>query len=315
MTRYIFIAIVLLGMVSCGEEFFNAPIEFDIDDIQPQVSVVGRLVNNESDVFTDIEDVNNLGFFISRSKSVLDSTDFQIIENAEVKLVGSDGTDISYLLYEDSGYYFPENVGTPELSRLSVNDNTEYKLTVDVPGEEPITAICNTGTFGKLESAEVELNDIKADESFALDRLKLDIKDPPGKNYYYLRTFYKIREVGPDGVVSRRQEQGYIVNINSTFDGEANLFTDELFDGTSITLEFWSERYIGNNGVEAVDPETIFINLWTLTKEEYEFRESIRRNNEAIDNPFAEPTVVFNNIENGIGIFSLSKAQITEIKL
>lgn len=315
MTRYIIILLTLLCTVSCGEEFFNAPIEFDLDEIQTQISVVGRLVNNESDVFTDIEDINNLGFFISRSKSVLDSSNFEIIENAEVNLVGSDGTDISYLLYEDSGYYFPENVGTPELSRLSVNDNTEYKLTVDVPGEELVTAICNTRTFGKLESAKVELNDITADVNYTLDRLKLEINDPPGKNYYYLRTFYKIKEIGSDGEVYTRQQQGYIYNINSALDGEAKLFTDELFDGTSITLEFWSERYIGNNSEEAIDPETIFINLWALTEEEYEFRESIRRNNEARDNPFAEPSVVFNNIENGIGIFSLSKAQITEIKL
>jgi len=314
MTRYILILITLLSTVSCGEEFFNAPIEFDLEEIQREITVVGRLVNTDSDVFTDFESINNLGFFISRSKSVLDSTNFEIVENASVNLSGSDGTEISYLLYEDSGYYFPENTGNPEFSALSVNDNTEYKLTVDVPGEELVTATCSTGTFGKLESAEVELNDITPDDFYTLDKLKLEINDPPGNNYYLLRTFYKTTEIGLDGSVFTRQDQGYIYSVSTALDGEARLFTDELFDGTSISLEFWSERYTGSNN-EAIDPETIFINLWTLTEEEYEFRESIRRNNEAVDNPFAEPSVVFNNIENGIGVFSLSKAQILEIKL
>lgn len=308
---------LLLTVTSCGEDFFSAPIEFDIDEIENQVSVIGRLISipDETIGFTDFESVNNLGFFISRSKSVLDTLNFEIIENAKVRVTGSDGTDIEYPFDKNSGYYFPENVRTLEIERLVVKDNINYSLTVEVPGEDLIIANVSTQTFGKLESAELKLNDIIPEENYALDKLTLNIIDPPGKNYYSLRTFYKIDRVGQDGELFPSQRQGYIYNVNSALDGEASLFTDEKFDGESVNLEFWSERYIETINDLPIDPESIFISLWTLTEEEYRFRESIRRNRDAADNPFAEPAIVFSNIENGIGVFSLIDAQIYEIKL
>jgi len=319
MTRYIFIGLLLFTFTSCGEEFFSTPIEFDMDEFDAQISVVGRLVTIPVDTigFNDIESVNNLGFFISRSKSVLDSLNFEVIENAKINVSGSDGTDIEYLFHEDSGYYFPLNVGTPEIARLMVEENAEYNLQVEVPGEEIVTASVSTSTFGKLESVEIELNDIRPDDRYTLDKLTLDINDPPGKHYYYLRTFYKTDRIGSDGEISEEQSQGYIYNFNSLLDGEASLFTDELFEGGSTSLEFYSERHIERttNNEESVDPHTVFVNLWTLTEEEYNFRESIKRNKDARDNPFAEPTVVFSNIENGTGIFSLMGLQTLKIKL
>jgi len=317
MTRYIFIGLLLIMFTSCGEEFFSAPIEFDLDEFEPQVSVVGRLTSYESLDFIDIENINNISFFISRSKSVIDTASFDVIDNAQVSVTDSDGTEVEYFFDEDSGYYFPANIGTPDVDLIVVKGNTEYSLVVEIPGEELVTASISTSTFGELASAEIKLNDIKADNNFTLDRLTLDINDPQGKNYYYLRTFYKTNRIGSDGEVYQEQTQGYIYNVSSVLDSEASLFTDELFDGQEISLEFWSERYIGRfSEVEGqVDPETIIINLWTLTEEEYNFRESLRKNNEAVDNPFAEPTVVFSNIENGIGVFSLTNVQSLEIKL
>ena len=132
-----------------------------------------------------------------------------------------------------------------------------------------------------------------------------------------MRVFYQFDHIETSGQFSSTQQQGYIYNANSILDNEANLFTDELFDGGEHEFTFWSERYL-NNGSQNENqnnPKRVFINLWSLTEEEYKYRQSVKNNQEALDNPFAEPTVVFSNIENGIGIFSLSRIQSYLIEL
>ena len=304
---------------SCNENFFSSPKEFDLEEFENQVAVVGRLINTDFDTIFDFSAVNNLGFLISRSKSVLDPEDFSLIENADVLLTGDDGTNLRYFYDDRSGNYYPANIGTPNFETLSINENTTYELMVDIPGEELITAVCKTESFGKIGAVDVTLNDINGDENFRLDRLQIEIDDPSGENFYFLRVNYLYDVVFEDGFELRDRRSGFIYNASSLLSGEADTFTDELFDGKSETLEFWSERYTGGDenlkSGSYEEPDVMVVSLWGLTKEEYNFRKSINNNRDAQDNPFAEPTIVFSNIENGLGIFSLIKLNEFEIEL
>ena len=53
----------------------------------------------------------------------------------------------------------------------------------------------------------------------------------------------------------------------------------------------------------------------TLSEEEYRYLESLENNIDAGSNPFVEPTVLFDNIDNGIGVFSLSHIQTRVFEL
>lgn len=191
---------------------------------------------------------------------------------------------------------------------------------VEIPGEDMITAVCKTESFGKIGAVDVVLDDIAGDQNYSLDRLQIEINDPNGKNFYFLKVIYFYDVVFEDGFELRDMRLGYIYNASSVLSGEADSFTDELFEGKNEILEFWSERYTGNsrNTLKSgnyEEPDAMVVGLWSLTEEEYNFRKSISNNRDAEDNPFAEPTIVFSNIENGLGIFSLMKLNEFEVEL
>lgn len=297
-------ALIIIG-TSCDEDFFNATKEIDLGEIADDVAVVARLSNEAADKF-EVSSFKNFGIIVSRTKSVLDTEGFNLIENAEVKLTDDDGTDIEYFFHE-SGYYLPEGSGTPNVELLDILPNTAYTLTVDVPGEERVEAICETKSFGIIKDVNIIKEDIKGEGESVLDRIQIELEDPEGRNYYDISVAYLIKETY-EGDVYRYQDNAYLFNYNSVTGGNVSRFTDELFDGTSSVQEFWAERYPINNPQISREVEQMVIQIKSLSKEEYEFARSIDANRDAEENPFAEPTVVFSNIQNGRGIFSISKS-------
>jgi len=294
--------ILLLTFSSC-EDFFSSTKEVDLGDLSDQVTVVGRLSN--TDVSNELTRSQlSYGILISRSRSIIDTSNFKPIESANINLTSNDGLNIDFEYDERLGYYFPPNIGTSDFGGITVKENTNYELVVDVPGEDRVTASCETKTFGKVEEINIVKDDIAGDSGSTLDRVLINIADPEGENFYYLDVFYEGERVS-EGVKNKFFRKGYLYNYSSIFDDAPELFNDQLFDGKTKTLEFWSERY------ESREEEIMnaVIILWSLSKEEYEFRKSISANEIADENPFAEPIIVFSNIENGVGIFSMSKAE------
>lgn len=303
-------------MSSCSEDFFSTTKEFDLDESTNQISVVGRLVNTDLVDFSDTESRNNLGFLIARSRSINESASFELIDNASLNLSGDDGTERLYTFDSRTGYYISPKESSGQVQSLSIEENTKYNIEVNIPGEDLITASVATASFGKIENVDIEFEEINIDEDITLDKFEITIDDPLGKNYYNLRIFYQfeVEEDSEKPFVST-QQQGYIINFNNLLDDKASLFIDNQFDGMTETLTFWSERSIVcTDEFTNARPKRVFVNLWSLSEEEYQYRNSVSRNEEALDNPFAEPTVVFSNIENGRGIFSMSNIQSFQIK-
>lgn len=307
--KYGFYLFLLVLFSSSCEGFFTATKEVDLGEFAGEVTVVARLINSDLDTFEDFTSIQNLGVLVSRSRSVLDTSRFSLISDAEVKLTGSDGLELDYVFDEQSGNYFPfdENLG---FERLSVNENAIYELLVDVPGENKIIASSETKSFAEIESINIIQNDIEGDGNTMLDRIQIGINDPPEENYYLLKVFYKFKRER-DGENRSYVRGGYLFNYSSIFDESPELFTDELFNGKSDVLEFWSERYIDsiNSNGDPEIPDEVIVFVWSLSEEEYEFRKSLEANRNAEDNPFAEPSIVFSNIENGIGVFSISSVE------
>lgn len=308
MRKTVFGFVLLLISLSSCEDFFSATKEVDLGEFSGDMTVVGRLINTDLDTVEDFNVLSHLGVLVSRSKSVLDTARFKVIENAEIILSGSDGL-MTPLEFDDAlGLYLPSS-GNSEFQRISVNENTRYELSVDLPGEERMTAVSETESFGDIQSINIIQNDIDGDENTILDRVQIEINDPAGENFYLLRVLYNITNIGRDGEEYTYARSGYLYNYSSVFDESPELFSDDLFDGQTEVLEFWSERYVDQIN-EMGDPEVpseAIVFLWSLSKEEYEFRKSLQANRDAEENPFAEPSIIFSNIQNGIGVFSMSK--------
>lgn len=304
--KLVFGILMLVFFMSSCEGFFEATKEIDLGEYAGELAVVGRLINTDLDTVEDYESLEHLGVLVSRSKSVLDTSSFDLIDNADLLLSSSDGEEKVYEYDDETGLYLPIDLS----DRLVVKENTRYELSVNVPGEDRVTAVCETKTFGKIKDINIIQNDIEGDNNTMLDRIQIEIEDPEGENYYLLKVLYKIKNIR-DGEDRSYIRQGYLYSYSSVFDESPELFSDELFDGTTDVLEFWSERYIDriNEMGDREVPDQAIVFVWSLSKEEYEFRSSLDINRDAEDNPFSEPSIVFSNIENGIGVFSMSRVE------
>ncbi|MEQ9441952.1 MAG: DUF4249 domain-containing protein [Cyclobacteriaceae bacterium] len=89
---------------------------------------------------------------------------------------------------------------------------------------------------------------------------------------------------------------------DGSFSGSSLVFTDEIFAGKSYTINFEAEGFYssGNDG----DDNKYIVVLRTLNDHFYRYRESVELQRDTEGNPFAEPVPVFNNIEEGYGIFA-----------
>lgn len=303
---------ILLGIIlccSCGEDFFNATKEIDLSEYQDQVSISARIINADKPLPFIGDIVERIVVLVSRSKTVLDTSDFKLIEDADLRVYADNALIQNYSFNAQSGYYIPDVF-------LGVEPSVEYRLEVDVPGEPMVTSKLISPSRIEMESVKFIQDDIIEDENESLDKIEIQITDPPGKNYYSINVIYKREwistgEFGEVGDTIFRYDNTDVYNYNSVFDEDSNLFTDELFDGEKTTLEFWAERNIWNenNSVSAT------ILLWSLPEEEYNYIRAIDRNRDANDNPFAEPSFVFSNIENGIGIFSVAHVESFEVDI
>jgi len=292
MKNLIALGLLLFTIIGC-EDFYTNTI--DITESANVPTVVGRFVNTDIVEGTQEYQFENFGFTISRSRSVNET--INLYENAEVRLIGSDGTDISYTNFE-MGYHFPERVGSPPLfKRLSIEPNTTYDLTVELPGEETIRATSKTQAFGEIKNINIVKGDIERENEPSLDRLQIEIDDPLGENYYFLSVIYfgGHEEVGSPS-------RGFI-SPSIIIEGDPVLFDDDGFDGETIIHEIWTQPDARNT--EEITNVVIYV--WSLTKEDYEFRRSLELNGISEEDAFAKPIRVPSNIENGEGLFSMSK--------
>lgn len=303
MLKHIMLYCILLVTLSSCEDFFTATKEIELEGFLDEVTIVGRLSN--TDVSNELRRSElSYGILISRNRSIADTNNFVVIDNANINLTSNDGLDIDFEFHDRSGYYFPPNMGNSNFEGITVEENTEYELVVDIPGEDRISALCETQAFGKVDDIIIIQDDIADDNGSTIDRVQITIDDPIGVNFYYLEVFYDGERV-KGGIKSGYFDKGYIYNISSIYDESPELFNDDLIDGKTATLEFWSQRYKN----EEVEISNTVVILWSLSKEEYEFRRSLSAVEIAEENPFAEPSIVFSNIENGIGVFSMSRAE------
>ncbi len=83
---------------------------------------------------------------------------------------------------------------------------------------------------------------------------------------------------------------------------------DDSFDGKKYTWRVGQFHSGQTNG-------KIRVELVSISRDKYLFQRSVRLNQDADDNPFAEPVIIHNNITDGYGIFSAEAASEVVIEL
>ncbi len=182
-----------------------------------------------------------------------------------------------------------------------------YKITLRYPGFEAVSGTTSMPYPAEDVTVEASLNDYNPlfREGYGL-QVELSFKDPRGvSNYYALEVFEeelfgsmtRAEIITNEPLLQLYGNRDLISIPTDAKTGPTAYFTDEYFDGNTITLKF----QVNTNS--NIRPDTPFLfRLRSLSKPLFDYLQTNAINSRVGYNPFAEPVRVLSNIEGGFGI-------------
>jgi len=292
----IYILIFTILVFSCEDKFIN-DLDIDIPDQEQQLVINLELRANSTEAKT----------FVARTSNINES-EATLYDNATV-LLYKDGELLSELFFDaDSRDYIAEFDST---------DITTGEYRVDVSGIENLTDISATQTMPeKVDIISGEFEEDGTIEAYygyayAVDEAAIKFNDPSGQENYYLVNLFGV--VTDTFGVELNRRNLYISSINplaeQLFWNNGIILKDDSFDGRNLDLSLGFNNYFSYN-YNNPDDVDVYLEavLNNISRDHYLYLRSFDASRNAEDNPFAEPVIVHNNIENGIGIFRTSNA-------
>lgn len=242
--RNLYILLLLLLTLSCQKE-----IELDYRDIEPVVSIEGRVTNEQVYVL------------ITRTRSMNDSVKGRGIGGAVVTISSEDGTE--QLVYDvRDGYYRPASgmKGVPGRTyRLDVTlDGHQYAATSTMPRQAPIVST-------QFIWQSLLDNGMLMYEMWASD------PEPDVRNYYW----YRVDRRAKDPKV--RQKQGTDAYRWSSFDDRGAINARIYRDIMCVNEEMMDGQDIEDDQLKSIlfDGDTITLQLMTIDRAMFEYYQSL----------------------------------------
>lgn len=296
------ISIVLIA-TSCSEDFFSKTIELEGDWDGPEMIVHARL--NTLD--------DTLGIYLQKSQPIYDESETSSensvhIVDADVSLRGDDGSE--YDFYFDS--LRVQELNYFAAAQPALKEGVTYTLHIDHPDFEAVEV-----TEVMPVSPELQSHNWKKNYRF----------DPIDSTYYtQLELGYANNR--EEHFMSHLFEYTYTENGNTQYGsidfdpGEFELgsfkFSREIFEsvpssGNTAELFFEVPTSEIENLLESRPNVQLVIFGIAITEPDYLFHRSVQQHFETGNLPFTEPVIVYSNIDNAHGIFSLINT--TEIRI
>ena len=242
--RNLYILLLLLLTLSCQKE-----IELDYRDIEPVVSIEGRVTNEQVYVL------------ITRTRSMNDSVKGRGIGGAVVTISSEDGTE--QLVYDArDGYYRPASgmKGIPGRTyRLDVTlDGHQYAASSTMPRQAPIVST-------QFIWQPLLDNGMLMYEMWATD------PEPDVRNYYW----YRVDRRAKDPKV--RQKQGTDAYRWSSFDDRGAINARIYRDIMCVNEEMMDGQDIEDDQLKSIlfDGDTITLQLMTIDRAMFEYYQSL----------------------------------------
>lgn len=242
--KNLYILLLLLLTLSCQKE-----IELDYRDIEPVVSIEGRVTNEQVYVL------------ITRTRSMNDSVKGRGIGGAVVTISSEDGTE--QLVYDvRDGYYRPASgmKGVPGRTyRLDVTlDGHQYAASSTMPRQAPIVST-------QFIWQSLLDNGMLMYEMWATD------PEPDVRNYYW----YRVDRRAKDPKV--RQKQGTDAYRWSSFDDRGAINARIYRDIMCVNEEMMDGQDIEDDQLKSIlfDGDTITLQLMTIDRAMFEYYQSL----------------------------------------
>lgn len=259
MRKLLYIVLLLLVIVACQKE-----IELDYRDIEPVVSIEGRVTNEQVYVL------------ITRTRSMNDSVKGRGIGGAVVTISGEDGTE--QLVYDvRDGYYRPASgmKGVPGRTyRLDVTlDGHQYSALSTMPRQAPIVST-------QFIWQPLLDNGMLMYEMWATD------PEPDVRNYYW----YRMERRAKDPKV--RQKQGSDPYRWSSFDDRGTQMGRLYRDIMCVNEEMMDGQDIEDDQLKSIlfDGDTITLQLMTIDRAMFEYYQSLSVGQRMGANPISNIT-------------------------
>jgi hypothetical protein len=302
--KYFSIALCLLSMAACSEDFFTPVVDINLEPHKSRL-VVFASFQVESD---------SLVVHLTRSRSALDTaqkrltiqdtfwvspTQFTLLspytieadtlKNAKVELFRND------VLW---GTFSGNRFGKYTLRQKLPNDGATYRLRAEAAGFDVVEAIQKMPPIVKLDSVRYVKDGAVIQDGFDTykeDEFTFFFKDAPELgNYYTTKSVYFRKYRG-----GLYPQPLYIASLDKL--AQSDILGDKSFNDNTYNWRNHGRLYQSPESGERIE-----YTLFTTTAETFQFVRSQELNNNARDNPFAEPVILYSNIKNGYGLFSLS---------
>lgn len=264
MRRSFWIGCAFMAMMSLNSCFTE--VDAEIPEQFPKL-VVGCFINPD-DLFITAVVKSSSPIFTS-----YDDIDInEILPNATVKI--SNGTSEVLIPYVED-----EDLYQLEMSQFPISFGSTYTLTVSAPGYETVEAVTTVPNAPVVFSENVVLDVDTTDDDFSsyVDySLRFKWNDPGGQENFY-RIFVQETNSGAyyniDKFIADEGEDGDLMSSVGTV-------RVDLFNNTDATFKAY---------------------MMNCSEDYFRYHRSLT--NLTYGDPFAEPTLVYSNVKNGLGCF------------
>ena len=275
MNRFV-LFVLCLSLLSCEKD-----IDFALNDTPQTLVVEGSIENGKAPIIA----LNSSFSYYSEINPLVLVNSF--VHGANVTIVSENKT---YQLHEDSiplffGYYLYNY--TIDKDSLVGKINTKYQLNISANGKnyQATTEIPGVNIFPD----SIFFKPTKFDPDTNNRLMYVRAKDPAGLGNY-IRYFTK-------------------TNDQPFYPGPNSVFTDEIIDGTTYTVQL--EKGRNTSAVAGNDTamffkrgDTVLLRISNINKSTYNFWNTWEFARQSIGNPFSQPNKVLGNISNGaLGAF------------
>lgn len=291
-----------VAMTSC-QNFFSQTVEIDPPEYTPSM-VFHELISDQDDT---------LKINLTRNYGVLEPVDDYnnwAVKGAVVEW-WQNGQKVLTLLplsADSSQVYFG-------LLPAPLQAGQEYQIKVSHPDFEPVTATqVLPAPLEKVDNIVLKRQFSTNEFDEPISQLEFNIMDKADEKNFY-EFFLEVKSINrfivdylPDGTpVYDTFTYNYTTPFDVTFDpnlreglGNSLLLNDQFTNGQEYKFKGQFIDYQNSD-----QTQEFYLVTRTITQEYYYWAKSYVQQSNSGDNPLAEPVSVYNNLENGLGIFGM----------
>ena len=234
---------------------------------------------------------------------------YSFITEAEVLLRDQSGNVIANLEHQGDGFYSPAD--------FILNNQADYQIEVN-HSNRSATAECQIPKAFSCTYLGKQEEVFDGSVAWAFDVEIVD--NPDEENYYLLEGYIEILDGEHSSGVS--ETNGYIEPHSAHLTNDVNAENNSIASGFDITTYALRSIFLPDDNFNGTTYQTRFairdedvlfsgfeefkahLFIKSVSKEMYEYHQSLERYRLGQHNLFAEPEKIYSNIEGGLGIFA-----------